>query len=104
MKTLRYIIPFVCFLLVAPVVMADEGGQVERYAQKYLKQSDAVSRLRLANDFFAYLRKIDYIDEPIRFPDGSHIDSVDVNVYYYIAEWHYGQGDYQKAVGYLENA
>ena len=84
--------------------VADEGGQVERYAQKYMKQADAASRLRLANDFFAFLLGIDYIDEPIRFPDGSHIDSVDVNVYYYIAEWHYGQGDYQKAVGYLENA
>ena len=84
--------------------VTDEGGQVERYAQKYMKQADAASRLRLANDFFAFLRKIDYIDEPIQFPDGSHIDSVDVNVYYYIAEWHYGQGDYQKAVGYLENA
>ena len=84
--------------------VADEGGQVERYAQKYMKQADAASRLRLANDFFAYLLGIDYIDEPIRFPEGSHIDSVDVNVYYYIAEWHYGKGDYQKAVGYLENA
>ena len=104
MKTLRYVIPFVCLLFVAPVAVADEGGQVERYAQKYMKQADAASRLRLANDFFAFLLGIDYIDEPIRFPDGSHIDSVDVNVYYYIAEWHYGQGDYQKAVGYLENA
>ena len=106
MRTL-HIISCICLLLCLSCPLyaaADEGGQVERYAQKYLKQGDADSRIRLANDFFAYLLGIDYIDEPIRFPEGSHIDSVDVNVLYYIAEWHYGKGDYQKAVGYLENA
>ena len=58
----------------------------------------------MANDFFAYLRKIDYIDEPIVFPVGSHIDSVDVNVLYYIAEWHYREGNFQKAIDLLTDA
>ena len=71
---------------------------MKHYAEEYAKCENVQSRLQLANKFFSYLQKIEYIDEPIAFPDGSHIDSVDVNVYYYIAEWYYGEGDYQSAI------
>ncbi len=97
----------VCLLLCLSVPLCaqtDEAGQISRYADEYVKCASADSRLKLANDFFAYLLKTDYIDEPIRFPDGSHIDSVDVNVYYYIAEWHYRHGDFQTAECYLTHA
>ena len=61
-------------------------------------------RLQLANEFFAFLQKIEYIDEPIAFPADSHIDSVDVNVYYYVAEYYYGEGNYQAAIDYCTRA
>ena len=73
---------------------------MERYAEQYAKCESAGKRLQLANDFFAFLQEIEYTDEPISFPADSHIDSVDVNVWYYVAEYYYGEGDYQQAVDY----
>lgn len=105
MKTLRYIIPLLWLVLGVPMLaLADEGEQMKRYAEEYVQCEDAQSRLQLANRFFAFLRQIDYIDEPIAFPAGSHIDSVDVNVYYYVAEWYYGEGEHQTAIDYCTRA
>lgn len=83
---------------------SDEAGQMKHYADKYANCPNPSERLRLANEFFTYLLKIDYIDAPIAFPTNSHIDSVDVNVYYYVAEWYYGEGDYQSAIDYCTRA
>ena len=105
MKTARYIIPFILFALMLPLhAESDFGGQMKRYADEYAKCENAQKRLKLANEFFAFLLQEDYIDEPIAFPAGSHIDSVDVNVWYYVAEWYYGEGDYQVAVDYCSRA
>ena len=106
MKVARYIIPFVLLLLSLPAVgtAGKEAGEISHYAERYAKCEDVSRRLQLANEFFAYLQKIEYIDEPIAFPADSHIDSVDVNVYYYVAEWYYGEGDYESAVGYCTRA
>lgn len=83
---------------------SDDSGQINQYAEQYIQCESAGKRLKLANEFFSFLHKIDYIDEPIAFPAGSHIDSVDVNVLYYIAEWHYSQGDYHAAADYCTEA
>ncbi|MBO4549514.1 MAG: tetratricopeptide repeat protein, partial [Bacteroidaceae bacterium] len=105
MKTARHLIPILWLFLAMPIwAQSDVGKQMSQYAQEYAKCSNTQRRLRLANDFFAFLRQIEYIDEPIAFPNGSHLDSVDVNVYYYVAEWYYGEGDYQSAIGYCTNA
>lgn len=104
MKLLRYIIPFVCLLVLPQEAVADEGEQMKHYADEYAKCENTQKRLQLANKFFVYLRQIDYIDEPIAFPADSHIDSVDVNVWYYVAEWYYGEGDYQTAIDYCTRA
>ena len=99
MKTARYILPFLVCLLALPLVaQPDSSEQVKHYAEEYAKCENVQTRLRLANDFFAYLHQTDYIDESIVFPAASHIDSVDVNVYYYVAEWYYGEGDYQATI------
>ena len=105
MKKIHYIIPFLFCLFMMPMqALSDEGEQMKLYADKYAECENVSNRLKLANDFFAYLLKIEYIDEPIKFPDNSHIDSVDVNVYYYVAEWYYGEGDYQSTVDYCTRA
>ena len=93
------------FVLTLPLCAESKwGGQILHYADEYAKCKNAQSRLKLANDFFAFLRQIDYIDESIAFPAASHIDSVDVNVWYYVAEWYYGEGDYQSAINYCTRA
>ena len=105
MKTARYILPFLWLLVTIPLLAQSEGDEkMKHYAEQYAKCDNAGRRLHLANDFFAYLLQIDYIDEPIAFPADSHIDSVDVNVYYYVAEWYYGEGDYQTAINYCTRA
>lgn len=105
MKTARHIIPLLVCLLVLPLhAHSVDNEQMKRYADKYAADKDAHSRLRLANEFFDYLSRTNYIDEPVSFPANSHIDSVDVNVYYYVAEWYYGTSDYQSAIDYCTRA
>lgn len=88
-----------CLLCAGLFVSAQSPDPVrmQRYADQYAQTSNRSARLELANDFFAYLLEVAYIDEPIVFPADSHLDSVDVNVYYYLAEYHYSEGDYRAA-------
>ena len=107
MKSSYLLLPLAClFFLALPLCAQNEmgGGKIGSLAEAYAKCESTGGRLRLANDFFNYLLEIDYIEEPIRFPAGSHIDSVDVNVYFYVAEWYYGEGDYMSAISYCLRA
>ncbi|MBQ7259491.1 MAG: hypothetical protein IJS57_06045, partial [Paludibacteraceae bacterium] len=91
MRKTRIIALFWVLWMVLPVVGQEAvATQMKHYAERYSGTPDAQKRIRLANDFFSYLQKIDYLDESVVFPNDAHIDSVDVNVYYYIAEWYYG--------------
>lgn len=95
------------FLLTGVVYMwaqTDQDAQLDSYAAKYIRTPDAKARLKIANEFFAFLHSIDYIDEPIVFPDSAYIDSVDLNVYYYIAEWYYVAGAYASTADYCTRA
>ena len=105
MSKTRIIFLLLAAWMVLPVV-AEEGvdAQMKHYAERYAGTSDAQKRIRLANEFFAYLNEIDYLDDSIVFPNDAHIDSVDVNVYYYIAEWCYGDGQYSQATAYCSRA
>jgi tetratricopeptide (TPR) repeat protein len=95
------------FLLTGVVSMwaqTDQDAQLDSYAAKYIRTPDAKARLKIANEFFAFLHSIDYIDEPRVFPDSAYIDSVDLNVYYYIAEWYYVAGAYAFTADYCTRA
>ena len=50
-----------------------EEKRWERYGEEYIHQSDASSRLQLANEFFDFLLQTEYIDEPVVFPADAHI-------------------------------
>ena len=105
MRKTRYIILFLALCLSFSMHAAlNTAEQMKRYETAYPAATTSANRLRLANDFFAYLRQIEYIDESVVFPADAHMDSVDVNVYYYIAEWHYGEGNYNKAVDLCRRA
>ena len=87
MRKTRYIILFLALCLSFSTHAAmNTAEQMRRYETAYPAATTSVNRLRLANDFFAFLHQIAYIDEPVVFPVDAHMDSVDVNVYYYIAE------------------
>ncbi len=105
MKKTLIIALFLAVWTVLPIAaQEDVNTRIKGYAESYSVTLDAKSRIRLANDFFAYLRKIDYLDEPIVFPANAHTDSIDVNVYFYIAEWYYGEGQYATAADYCNRA
>ena len=105
MQKAKHIIPLLLLFLAFPLhARQDEGSLMKQYADEYVGCQNVGNRLKLANKFFAHLLETGYIDEPIQFPAESHIDSVDVNVYYYLAEWHYGEGDYQAAIDCLTHA
>lgn len=104
MKIVKFFILLITLNSLTLFAQTDESVKMEQYAAEYAKCESVSNRLQLANKFFAYLRDIEYIDEPIVFPAGSHIDSVDVNVYYYVAEWYYGEADYQHSIDYCMRA
>ena len=104
MKIVKFFILLITLISLPLFAQTDESVKMEQYADGYAKCESASSRLQLANKFFAHLQEIAYIDEPIVFPADSHIDSVDVNVYYYIAEWYYSEGDYQHSIDYCQLA
>ena len=105
MRKTRIIALFWVLWMVLPLVGQEAvATQLRYYAERYSGTPDAQKRIRLANDFFSYLQKIDYLDESVVFPNDAHIDSVDVNVYYYIAEWYYGDGQYSQATAYCSRA
>lgn len=95
------------FLLTGTVSLGaqtDADARLDGYAARYVRTTDAKARLETANEFFAFLHSVGYIDEPVVFPASAHMDSVDVNVYYYIAEWHYMAGAYASAADYCTRA
>lgn len=105
MKNTRIIsVLFLLCLWLAPAAQTPDSLCIRQYAGRYVAEADPADRLPLANEFFACLYDAEYIDEPIVFPAGSHIDSVDVNVYYYIAEYHYGEGRYRESAEYCRRA
>ena len=98
------IILFILAMTAVSVRAVTRTEQITDYAVRYSNTTSPKERLVLANDFFAYLQRIGYTGDSIAFPPTAHIDSVDVNVYFYIAEWFYDEGDYGSAVRYGKKA
>ena len=94
----------VIFLAISVYAQDNFGEQIKDYADRYSQCVNASERMKLANSFFDFLYHSDYIDEQIVFPADSHIDSVDVNVYFYIAEYYYNEGEYRASVYYCTRA
>lgn len=103
-RTRPTILFFALLICLSSWAQTDIPSRLERYAGRYAETAKASDRIPLANDFYAYLLQIGYIDEPVVFPASAHTDSVDVNVWYYLAEWFYGEGAYQQAVEYCSRA
>ena len=104
-KKMFCVIPLLCFALAVPLQgQTTDVEKMKHYADEYAGCDNVRRRLTIANNFFSYLLETEYIDAPIAFPADSHIDSVDVNVYYYIAEYFYGEGDFQATVDYCTRA
>lgn len=69
-----------------------------------LKHFDKQARVGLANQFFAELRKAEFIDEDIKFASNTPADSLQQKVWFWAAEWLYAQNQFKQAESYALKA
>lgn len=73
---------------------------VESALAKFDKQTNAAA----ANLFFSELLKAEFVDEETVFPDGTPVDSLKQQVWYWAAEWMYDVQKYGQAEAYALKA
>ena len=78
------------------VVMASEPRQAEPI-DTLLAQFDEKPSLRSAREFFAYMDKEEFIDEPVVFTSTTPLDTMKALVWYWAGEWYYAEQDYARA-------
>lgn len=61
---------------------------------------DIAPQVATANAFFDYLRKEDFTDTEISFANGTSVDSLKQQVWYWAGEWFYDVQNYDKAKEY----
>ncbi len=71
---------------------------------KLLNQFDNDSEVTVANQFFDELLKDEFIDENVSFAEGTPVDSLQQQVWYWAAEWYYDQQQYVQAEQYALKA
>lgn len=71
---------------------------------KLLNQFDNDSEVVVANQFFDELLKDEFIDENVSFAEGTPVDSLQQQVWYWAAEWYYDQQQYVQAEQYALKA
>lgn len=71
---------------------------------KLLNQFDDDSEVVVANQFFDELLKDEFIDESVSFVEGTPVDSLQQQVWYWAAEWYYDQQQYAQAEQYALKA
>lgn len=71
---------------------------------KLLNQFDNDSEVVAANQFFDELLKDEFIDENVSFAEGTSVDSLQQQVWYWAAEWYYDQQQYVQAEQYALKA
>ena len=71
---------------------------------KLLNQFDNDSEVIVANQFFDELLKDEFIDENVSFAEGTPVDSLQQQVWYWAAEWYYDQQQYVQAEQYALKA
>ena len=62
-----------------------------------LQRFDQNPGLRTARDFFAYMDKEQFMDEPVVFTDATPLDTMKALVWYWAGEWYYAEQDYPRA-------
>lgn len=73
---------------------------VEKALEAFNKQTNVAT----ANTFFDDLLKAEFVDEEIAFPDGTPVDSLRQQVWYWAGEWMYDQQQYEQAEAYALKA
>ena len=62
-----------------------------------LEQFDHKPGLKTAREFFAYMDKEEFMDEPVVFTDATPLDTMKALVWYWAGEWYYAEQEYTLA-------
>lgn len=62
-----------------------------------LAHFDKKPGLKTASDFFAYMDKEEFMDEPVVFTTATPLDTMKALVWYWAGEWYYAEQDYPDA-------
>lgn len=62
-----------------------------------LEHFDNKPGLKTAREFFAYMDKEEFMDEPVVFTDLTPLDTMKALVWYWAGEWYYAEQDYPRA-------
>lgn len=77
-------------------VMATDQKQPEKI-DTLLEQFDYKPGLKTAREFFAYMDKEEFMDEPVVFTDATPLDTMKALVWYWAGEWYYAEQEYTLA-------
>lgn len=77
-------------------VMATDQKPPEKI-DTLLEQFDHKPGLKTAREFFAYMDKEEFMDEPVVFTDATPLDTMKALVWYWAGEWYYAEQDYPRA-------
>lgn len=77
-------------------VMATDQKPPEKI-DTLLEQFDHKPGLKTAREFFAYMDKEEFMDEPVVFTDATPLDTMKALVWYWAGEWYYAEQEYTLA-------
>ena len=77
-------------------VMAADQKQPEPI-DTLLERFDNKPGLKTAREFFAYMDKEEFMDEPVVFTTATPLDTMKALVWYWAGEWYYAEQDYVRA-------
>ena len=65
--------------------------------ESLLEQFDRKPSLANAREFFAFMDKEEFMDEPVVFTESTPLDTMKALVWYWAGEWYYAEQDYARA-------
>ncbi|MBR1381800.1 MAG: tetratricopeptide repeat protein [Paludibacteraceae bacterium] len=93
MKKLFSLLVLLCCVI---AVMATDQKPPEKI-DTLLEQFDHKPGLKTAREFFAYMDKEEFMDEPVVFTDATPLDTMKALVWYWAGEWYYAEQEYTLA-------
>ena len=84
-------------LLVAVLPAMASGQKTAEPIDTLLHRFDQKPGLTTAREFFAYMDKEEFMDEPVVFTAATPLDTMKALVWYWAGEWYYAEQDYVRA-------
>lgn len=90
---------FTLFLVLAAGVLSamETGDRIPEPIDTLLERFDRKPGLERAREFFAYMDKEEFMDEPVVFTESTPLDTMKALVWYWAGEWFYAEQDYPRA-------